>query len=51
MAGGHHISDDELSDVRKFVAQGRAIPAVIVAAILSRMDRAEAALAVIEDRC
>ncbi|QAY78103.1 hypothetical protein [Sphingosinicella sp. BN140058] len=35
------ISDDQLEEVRDFVLQGRSIPAVIVSALLERLDAAE----------
>ena len=35
------ISDAELKDVMAMVARGRAIPAVIVAAIVERLEEAE----------
>ncbi len=35
------ISDEELAEVRMLVAKGRAMPALLVAALLARLDEAE----------
>ncbi|WP_165356486.1 hypothetical protein [Sphingosinicella sp. BN140058] len=41
----NQITENELADVRRLVAEGRSVPAVIVGALLARMDRAERMLA------
>ncbi len=44
-AGPNSITDAELNEVLALVGRGRAIPAVIVAAIIRRLDAAEAVTA------
>ena len=46
MSNGHAsaITDANLADVKEFASSGRAIPAVIVAAIIARLENAERAL-------
>ena len=39
-----HISNADIRAVAELVAEGRTIPAVVVAAILARLERAEADL-------
>ncbi|TFI58015.1 hypothetical protein E2493_12540 [Sphingomonas parva] len=43
--GPNSITDAELNEVLALVGRGRAIPAVIVAAIIRRLDAAEAGAA------
>ena len=41
MSGSNYISDRDLRQVRRMIDEGRSIPAIIVKALLDRMEEAE----------